>query len=314
MIVDTFWEKGLSRVLEGLYPHIIRVPYPLGITWHGDGFSFCLHPTIEQLAKPTDTDALGRHSYRGENIRLPYETMILFHNQRERAILLCHRVHKPEEAVYAHTWIEQWATVLIVDDPVFGGLCPFVFRGGLEADQYLSIPQKDWQARYLKESINMMKVIAGPQAALHFRKSLDDTGFGLQQEKDGTASMPFELGLFMFLTLKLLHTKNIVTTVIHPPAKVQAKRRKHHKLPLFSWHELSMESKAVTKNLISQSTGQLLPVHWVKGHFKEYTPEKPLFGHLTGRYWWQPHLAGRDLDRFVEKTYVVPSQKKKSSA
>ncbi len=33
-------------------------------------------------------------------------------------------------------------------------------------------------------------------------------------------------------------------------------------------------------------------IHLVRGHFKEYTPDKPLFGKIAGLFWWEPHLAG----------------------
>ena len=30
----------------------------------------------------------------------------------------------------------------------------------------------------------------------------------------------------------------------------------------------------------------------MKGHFKEYTKERPLFGKIAGLFWWETHLAG----------------------
>jgi hypothetical protein len=43
----------------------------------------------------------------------------------------------------------------------------------------------------------------------------------------------------------------------------------------------------------------------VRGHFKQYTAERPLFGRFTGLYWWQPHLAGKAKDRVVVKDYRI---------
>jgi hypothetical protein len=34
------------------------------------------------------------------------------------------------------------------------------------------------------------------------------------------------------------------------------------------------------------------PLELVKGHFKTYTTERPLFGRITGSWWWEPHLRG----------------------
>jgi hypothetical protein len=46
-----------------------------------------------------------------------------------------------------------------------------------------------------------------------------------------------------------------------------------------------------------------MPLHWVKGHLKRYTPEGPLLGRFSGRFRFQPHLAGGDTDRIAAKSY-----------
>lgn len=48
-------------------------------------------------------------------------------------------------------------------------------------------------------------------------------------------------------------------------------------------------------------------VHIVRGHFKTYTPERPLLGKHTGTYWWQPMLRGTE-QRFVLKDYEVEGE------
>ena len=48
-------------------------------------------------------------------------------------------------------------------------------------------------------------------------------------------------------------------------------------------------------------------VHIVRGHFKTYTEERPLFGKRTGTYWWQPMLRGTE-NRFVLKDYEVDTE------
>jgi hypothetical protein len=49
-------------------------------------------------------------------------------------------------------------------------------------------------------------------------------------------------------------------------------------------------------------------IHFQLGHFKTYTAEKPLFGHITGRFWWQPHVRGKNKDGIVMKDYVVDAR------
>ena len=47
------------------------------------------------------------------------------------------------------------------------------------------------------------------------------------------------------------------------------------------------------------------PVHLVRGHFKTYTAERPLFGKLIGTYWWSWHGRGDEQHGTVDHEYVV---------
>lgn len=46
-------------------------------------------------------------------------------------------------------------------------------------------------------------------------------------------------------------------------------------------------------------------LHIVRGHFKTYTPERPLFGRLTGTYWWDSAVRGDASHGVVVKDYEV---------
>lgn len=45
--------------------------------------------------------------------------------------------------------------------------------------------------------------------------------------------------------------------------------------------------------------------HRVRGHFKTFTPEKPLFGKLTGTYWWGWQVRGNAKNGIVETDYSL---------
>lgn len=104
----------------------------------------------------------------------------------------------------------------------------------------------------------------------------------------------------------LLNTKNVVQEKV-APLSTRAERRRGERPP-YSYHVLKVRPFGArradgARELIED--GRLLPIHWVRGHFKTYTAERPLMGRFTGRYWFQPHLAGRDKVRFVDKDYKV---------
>lgn len=48
-----------------------------------------------------------------------------------------------------------------------------------------------------------------------------------------------------------------------------------------------------------------LPLHAVRGHFKTYTSDRPLFGHYVGRYWWPAHARGKAENGEIRKSYEV---------
>jgi hypothetical protein len=83
----------------------------------------------------------------------------------------------------------------------------------------------------------------------------------------------------------LTNCRNIVRETQSPDRKLQKSRRKSGKLPLYHFATLKMKP-------IGRSSEAARAIHWVRGHFKEYTPDRPLFGKIAGLFWWEPHLVG----------------------
>lgn len=46
-------------------------------------------------------------------------------------------------------------------------------------------------------------------------------------------------------------------------------------------------------------------LHLVRGHFATYTPDKPLFGRITGTVWKPSHVRGDAAEGIVAKDYRV---------
>lgn len=85
--------------------------------------------------------------------------------------------------------------------------------------------------------------------------------------------------------LMLLNCKNVATEKYEPPQALNKKRIKSGKQPLFSYHTLVLrpmgkKEESIPKHLWNNR------IHLQRGHFKTYSAEKPLFGHITGRFWW----------------------------
>jgi hypothetical protein len=109
--------------------------------------------------------------------------------------------------------------------------------------------------------------------------------------------------------LLLMSCKNISTEVIKAPEALNKKRRKNGKQEIFDYHVLNVVVPS-KKQGYRESTEPLshVRIHLCRGHFKEYTADHPLFGKLTGRYWWQPHVRGQNKDGIVMKDYAIKTK------
>jgi hypothetical protein len=112
------------------------------------------------------------------------------------------------------------------------------------------------------------------------------------------------IGTAVNMSLLLLDCKNIATEKVHPPEKLNRKRRMLKKQPLFTYHTLVIKPTGKRQESIPKHLWENR-IHLCRGHFKTYTKEKPLFGHITGRYWWQPSVRGRNREGIVMKDYQV---------
>ena len=126
------------------------------------------------------------------------------------------------------------------------------------------------------------------------------------EAKRGTQEQ-YEIKMVNF-ALMLLNTKNITTIDNPPPAKLNKKRIKNGKQPLFTYKTLRLQLPAKKRKKgsgLSTATDNTTRLHLCRGHFKTYTEDKPLLGKFTGRYWWQPHARGDKSQGVVMKDYEV---------
>ena len=107
------------------------------------------------------------------------------------------------------------------------------------------------------------------------------------------------------LALSFLACKNVEVEEVKPHRKKQREHSKKSKAPLVKYKvlKITQANKATGGN--GTSKGEERPFHICRGHFKEYTEEKPLFGKFTGMYWWSPHTRGRRKHGTIVKDYEV---------
>lgn len=110
-----------------------------------------------------------------------------------------------------------------------------------------------------------------------------------------------------FYAIQLLNCKNVTTETV---ANTMNDRRKQKAgLPFDSFKVL----KLPVGKTVARSASMELPevasgmnrFHIRRGHFKTYTPEKPLLGRAVGTYWWPQVAAGNKKNGQVIKDYAI---------
>lgn len=98
--------------------------------------------------------------------------------------------------------------------------------------------------------------------------------------------------------------KNIEVRAVDPPAMRKKARRRGD--VAYRYHVLEID-KATMRRAYGDAgeTYEHMPLHLCRGHFKSYTQEKPLFGRLTGTWWWPQHVRGSATSGVVDKDYKV---------
>ena len=100
------------------------------------------------------------------------------------------------------------------------------------------------------------------------------------------------------LCLLFLNCRNVETIITNPPPKLQKKRKKKGRLPLFSYHTLEIKDmrKKVVKpdGYVPTKTGTKLRYHQMPARIVRYSAEKPLFGNPknVGLYAFKSYYRG----------------------
>ena len=106
-------------------------------------------------------------------------------------------------------------------------------------------------------------------------------------------------------TLCLLGCRNISVKTFETTPRVYYEEHHRHKLPRYHVIDIEpMRQKFRDANGGKDGISLAKALHICRGHFKNFD-DKPLFGKLTGTYWWQPHVRGTAEAGIVEKDYRI---------
>lgn len=136
------------------------------------------------------------------------------------------------------------------------------------------------------------------------KSSIDDTLYGGNK---------LDYLIYNYLAIKiaaLCNCKNIELKKDNSfvPSVVKQRRSKQNKLPIKSYYTIWIRQSRGKSNSqrLDQWTNR---VHIARGHFKNYTADKPLFGEHVGSWWWQPYFKGDKTKGIVVKDYLLDKDK-----
>jgi hypothetical protein len=96
------------------------------------------------------------------------------------------------------------------------------------------------------------------------------------------------------LSIGLMHCRNVRLEEVQPPDS-KSHRRRRRQQPRLKFSRIALPStltSATDRATAGRAAGEPLPHHLVRGHFKTYTSEAPLFGKRVGTYFWGWHARG----------------------
>lgn len=223
--------------------------------------------------------------------------------------------------------ITEWGILLMAIDPDKARSI------GLDADGVLDVAGSKWVYEGVL-FIVMNDKLRGPCAQMAFAIAEDGSyvptshgGILLQsvlhntdkpEFDSGIASSMFEMVKPLLLSICFMHCKNVVRVPVEPKLTRQQRRRANAgadvPAPGTRYTTLAIDpmKQVLRREGGSEHVGTRKAMHICRGHFKTYTPDKPLFGRPIDRsvmVWVPQHLKGTDHTRRVEKTYDVKPKK-----
>ena len=90
----------------------------------------------------------------------------------------------------------------------------------------------------------------------------------------------------------LMNCKNVsLEPVTSKRFTKQARKGRRKRKPKIDYHTIVLPGLPGAGGS-NQGSGQPMPLHTVRGHFKTYTKDRPLMGKFTGTYWFAAHVRG----------------------
>lgn len=109
------------------------------------------------------------------------------------------------------------------------------------------------------------------------------------------------------ISLSFMHCKNVELKTVTPSVKLSRIHAKKTGRPLLKYKVLEIEplKRILDSEGNAEQTGLKLALHICRGHFKDFSKGKGLFGKYKGLYWWDSQVRGDSKHGIVIKDYQM---------
>lgn len=128
-----------------------------------------------------------------------------------------------------------------------------------------------------------------------------------------------QTGVFLHYTLffsGLIQCKNVRLVDTEPTLNRQQRRNRDRRgIPTVTYKTIQIDPNRTTDvgRPHTSTSGDLLPLHIVRGNFATYTEERPLFGRYVGTFWRPAHIRGNAERGVVQHAYTVDAPEETQS-
>jgi hypothetical protein len=120
--------------------------------------------------------------------------------------------------------------------------------------------------------------------------------WGGELTSEDNIGVPFEIVKSLLLAVGMMNCSNVGTVQVEPPPKLSKKRKKRYGHPLTTYRVIRVTPHFTQKGRKKHSDETIAegsqPLHIVRGHFKTYEEDRPLFGRYAGTFWWNSQVRG----------------------
>lgn len=298
-IIASIWRQGDSTFAEKwARATVIQVPFSLGGA-NGDGADRLL-----ALVPPGDTELL---SCNAPWARPPYPlTILVSDNEEEHSALFVEQF--PVEEGEALKWKAKAVLfTFAIESRITAPVAFDTFEQRGDGVTYCTTGDPDLMTEEQKKELNRELVgLFTLTAPMLLESGHPIIKAHIAERMSSTKTFRGVLLYEVVTAFALLACKNIEQRDILPSRQVRRAAVREGRPAPFTVKTLVVKPMAKRgKGAATEGNGSPLALHWVRGHFKSFTQDRPLFGRVTGTFWWTPHLAGDREVGVVVKDYKI---------